>query len=187
MIRTTKLLGAAALALLLGTGCDNEELMTPAIPGAIPAVDPMCTRYVSLGNSITAGFQSGGINDATQAQSYAVLLARAMQSPFYVPWMAFPGCPALYTNVFTQTRVSTIPCALRRADALPPPYISNVAVPGAEVIDGYANLDTASNSNALTTFFLGGYTQMQMVERARPTFVSVWIGNNDVLGAATNA
>ena len=28
---------------------------------------------------------------------------------------------------------------------------------------------------------------MQMMERAHPTFVSVWIGNNDVLGAATSS
>src|SRR5213076_3118363 len=68
----------------------------------------------------------------------------------------------------------------------PPPYISNTAVPGAEVLDLYNNLDTASNANTLTQFILGGLTQVQMVRRAQPTFVSVWIGNNDVLGAATN-
>ena len=39
-----------------------------------PSIDPMFRRYVSLGNSITAGFQSAGINDSTQQRSYAVLL-----------------------------------------------------------------------------------------------------------------
>jgi phospholipase/lecithinase/hemolysin len=61
-----------------------------------------------------------------------------------------------------------------------------VAVPGARVIDPTSNLDPSSTSNALTTFLLGGLTQVDMVRRARPTFVSVWIGNNDVLGAATS-
>jgi hypothetical protein len=70
---------------------------------------------------------------------------------------------------------------------VPPPYVSNTAVPGAEVLDIYNNLDTASNSNTLTTFILGGLTQAQMMARAQPTFVSIWIGNNDVLGAATSA
>lgn len=175
----------AALGLVLGVAaCDEGRLLRPA--GSVP-VDPMFTRYVSVGNSITAGFQSGGINEVTQAQSYAVLLAARMRTPFYIPGMAFPGCPSLYTNVFTQTRVApTVPCALRKPDPVPAPYINNVAVPGAEVMDAISNLDPASNANALTTFFLGGLTQLEMLERVNPTFVTVWIGNNDVLGAATS-
>jgi len=187
MTRTTKLFAAAALGVLLGaSACDNETLNRPF--GNV-AIDPLFERYVSMGNSITAGFQSGGINDSTQLQGYAVLLARAMRSPFFAPLMNRPGCPAPYTNVFTQTRVAGGPttCALRKTQAVPPPYISNTAIPGAEVLDLYNNLDTASNANALTTFFLGGLTQAQMMQRARPTFVTVWIGNNDVLGAATSS
>lgn len=184
MTRTTKLFAAAALGIFLGAACQNDQLFTPA---SFQPIDPLFARYVSMGNSITAGFQSGGINDSTQLQSYAVLLAARMGSPFFAPLMNRPGCPAPYTNVFTQTRIPGPPCALRAAQAVPPPYISNTAVPGAEVIDPYNNLDAASNANALTTFFLGGMTQVQMMERARPTFVTLWIGNNDVLGAATNS
>lgn len=185
MLRTNRLIGAAALSLLLGAAaCNNEEVFRP---GNLTLVDPVFTRYVSMGNSITAGVQSGGINEVTQNQSYAVLLAQAMGSPFFAPLMNFPGCPSLYTNIFTGTRVApTVPCALRKTQAVPPPYINNTAVPGAEVIDVYNNLDPASNANALTTFFLGGLTQTQMMQRVQPTFVSVWIGNNDVLGAVLN-
>jgi hypothetical protein len=113
-----------------------------------------------------------------------------MHTPFYSPLMKKPGCPPPFTNVFTQARLggaSAPPCALRNVPPNAPPYISNTAVPGAEVLDLYSNLDTASNANALTQFFLGGMTQAQMMERAQPTFVSVWIGNNDVLGAATSS
>jgi lysophospholipase L1-like esterase len=187
MTRTTKLFAAAALGIVLGaSACQNDQLFRPA--NFVP-IDPLFARYVSMGNSITAGFQSGGINDSTQLQSYAVLLANRMGSPFFEPLMNRPGCPAPYTNVFTQTRVAGGPttCALRKIQAVPPPYISNTAVPGAEAIDPYNNFDAASNANALTTFFLGGMTQVQMMERARPTFVTLWIGNNDVLGAATNS
>jgi len=193
MTRTTTLLTAAALGLLLGaSACENDQLSRPF--STVP-IDPLFARYVSTGNSITAGFQSGGINDSTQLQSYAVLLARAMRSPFFIPAMAKPGCPPPYTNVFTRTRltppgypVSTdSSCYLRAIPRIPPPYISNTAVPGAEVIDGYANIGGASNANELTMFFLGGLTQAQMLRRANPTFVTAWIGNNDVLGAATNS
>ena len=177
-------LTAAGLGLVLGAAACNDEALFPP-PGQL--ADPLFARYVSLGNSITAGFQSGGINQTTQSQSYAVLLADAMGTTFYAPLMNLPGCPTLYTNVFTQTRVPGPACALRQTPAVPPPYINNVAVPGAEVIDIYSNLDPAAGANALTTFFLGGLTQVGMMQRVAPTYVSIWIGNNDVLGAATNS
>jgi len=188
MTRTTSLGAALVLGVLLGaSACNNDELIRPA---QFVPIDPLFERYVSMGNSITAGFQSAGINDSTQGQAYPVLLARAMKSPFFAPLMNKPGCPPPFTNVFTQARLSggtPTTCALRKTQSLPPPYISNTAVPGAEVLDIYNNLDTASNANPLTTFVLGGLTQAQMMQRAQPTFVSIWIGNNDVLGAATNS
>jgi lysophospholipase L1-like esterase len=119
-----------------------------------------------------------------------VLLARAMHAPFWSPLMTRPGCPPPFTNVFTQARVgggSPTTCALRAAQSPPPPYVSNTAVPGAEVFDLYNNFGADTNANPLTSFFLGGLTQVQMMRRAHPTFVSIWIGNNDVLGAATSS
>ncbi len=187
MRRTTRAFAAATLGLLLGaTACNDDELFRPL--NFVP-VDALFERYVSMGNSITAGYQSGGINDSTQVQSYAVLLARQMHTPFFVPLMSRPGCPPPLTNIFTQARVlPPVPnnCALRAAQAVPPPYINNVAVPGAAVMDAVTNLDPASNPNGLTTLFLGGYTQTSMMQKVDPTFITVWLGNNDVLGAATD-
>ncbi len=181
MHRSKTLTAVAALGLLVGTfACQEDSLLRPA---TLVPIDPLFARYVSMGNSITAGFQSGGINDSTQEQSYAVLVAAQMHTAFFVPLLARPGCPAPFTNVFTQTRVSAIPCAFRKSQPVPPPFINNVAVPGAEVMDAISNFDTASNANALTTLFLGGLTQTQMMDRVHPTFVSVWLGNNEVLGA----
>lgn len=187
----TKRFSAAVLGLVLAAAaCNNDQLNRPF---SSTPVDPLFDRYVSMGNSITAGVQSGGINDSTQQQSYAVLLAQAMRSPFFSPLMNKPGCPPPITNVFAQpapTRVgggTATTCALRKIPANAPPYISNTAVPNAEVEDIFNNLDTASNANTLTQFFLGGLTQAQMLRRAQPTFVSIWIGNNDVLAAVTNS
>ncbi len=192
MIRTQRFSAAVLGLLLAAAACNNDKLNRPF--ANIP-VDPLFDRYVSMGNSITAGFQSAGINDSTQQRSYAVLLARAMHSPFFVPSLTNPGCPPPFTNVFTQARLTptgyppstATSCYLRRIPSDPPPFISNTAVPGAEVLDLYNNLDTASNANTLTQFILGGLTQVQMLRRAQPTFVTVWIGNNDVLGAATSS
>lgn len=192
MIRTNRVSAAALGLLLAAAACQNDELNRPF---ATTPVDPLFARYVSMGNSITAGFQSGGILDSTQQQSYAVLLSKAMRSPFFVPSLSRPGCPPPYTNVFTQTRLTPAgfppstptSCYLRSIPAVPPPYISNTAIPGAEVIDIYNNFDATSNANTLTQFILGGLTQVGMMRKADPTFVSLWIGNNDVLGAATNS
>src|SRR5260370_28625180 len=91
MLRTTRLFGTAAFGILLGViGCNNENLFTPA---NYLTRDPLFDRYVSLLNSITAGFQSGRINDSTQHQSYAVLLSRHMAPPIFVPLLNQPGCP----------------------------------------------------------------------------------------------
>ncbi len=186
MIRTNRFSAAVLGLVLAAAACNDDQLNRPY--GNMP-VDPLFARYVSMGNSITAGFQSGGINDSTQQQSYAVLLAQAMRSPFFSPLLSRPGCPPPYTNVFTQARVgagTSTTCALRKIPNPPPPYVSNTAVPGAWVIDIYNN-GAGAHPNTLTQFILGGLTQVQMMERAHPTFVTVWIGNNDVLTAATSS
>ena len=177
------LLLVALTPLLLS--CNNESLMPPE------PVDEIFSRYAAMGNSLTAGFQSGGINDSTQLESYAVILARAMGleigSEFTYPSIAMPGCPPPLVNVFTLERIDTIPvtnCAFR-GDL--PRQLNNVAVPGADVIDVFSNLDGASNPNPLTSQFLGGRTQVEAANLIGPTFVSVFIGNNDVLGALTDA
>src|SRR6267154_4872038 len=99
MIRTSRFSAAVLGLVLAAAACNDDQLNRPY---ANTPVDPLFERYVSMGNSITAGFQSGGINDSTQVQSYAVLLARAMRAPFFPPLLNRPGCPPPYTNVFAQ-------------------------------------------------------------------------------------
>lgn len=189
MTRTRKLLGIAGAGALLVAACHNDELFRPL--NSTP-IDPMFARYVAMGNSITAGFESAGINDSLQLVTYPNLLSKQMHTLFFMPLLNRPGCPPPIDTLFrasgTPHRVgggTASTCALRRAQPIPPPYISDVAVPGAAIIDGTTN--SVANSNALTTLILGGLTQSQAMQRADPTFVTVWLGNNDVLGAATNA
>ncbi len=169
----------AALFLIAGCG-DDASLLLPEDADA----GALFNRYVALGNSITAGFQSNGINVITQRDSYAVLVADQMGTEFYIPALARPGCPPPLVNLIPPEQLGPpgVECALRVGTI--PPYLNNVAVPGAEVIDLLTNRDPASNPNPLTTIMLGGRTQLEAAADADPTFVSVWIGNNDVLGAA---
>ncbi len=177
-IRSLLLFLVAAMAL---TACDDQGLVSPS-----PELeDDLFARYVALGNSITAGFQSEGINEETQMESYAALLARQMGTRYHAPLLNMPGCPAPVVNPITRERVGGAgqgDCGLRSTPV--PRFLNNVAVPGAAVLDLTANLGPGTSPNPLTTLFLGGRTQVEAALDADPTFVSIWMGNNDVLGAA---
>ena len=173
------------LLLLIPTtflaGCDDQGLISPS-----PELEEdLFARYVALGNSITAGFQSEGINEETQMESYAALLAGQMGTRYDAPLLNLPGCPAPLVNPITRERVggaTPADCGLRATPV--PRFLNNVAVPGAAALDLTANLGPGTSANPLTTLFLGGRTQVEAALDADPTFVSVWMGNNDVLGAA---
>jgi len=183
--------------VLLGTvlfvsACDKDSLDPPTASNVLPAVQDMFTRYVALGNSITAGFQSLGITNTTQLDAYPALLAEQMgltvgtAAEFNLPLMSPPGCPPPLINIFTQDR-GGFPadfCAARLGPISE--YINNVAVPGAESIDPTNNLSPNSNPNPLTTFILGGRTQVEVAQQMRATFVTVWIGSGDALDVVTN-
>lgn len=163
-----------ALAVTIASCVDSDE---PTI--IEPAGGTLFDRYVSLGNSLTAGFQSGGIVDSVQQEAYPVLLAAKADAPFGVPALAPPGCPPLLVGPLTTQRTSTESCGLRIFDA--PDLVQNLAVPGANT--GHLS-NTVGTGNTLNTLILGGRTQIGAMQDADPTLISVWIGNNDALGAA---
>ncbi|MCS3630313.1 lysophospholipase L1-like esterase [Salinibacter ruber] len=161
------------LTLPLVSGCDDESLTAPEVE------NDLFNSYVAFGNSITAGFQSGGINSQTQSESYAVLLSEQMKTQFTVPRLSLPGCPPPLQSIPPQP--SSTQCELRSPAAS---KINNVAVPGASLSDVLSNSGPGSSPNQLTQLILGGRTQVAAALDANPTFATVWIGNNDVLRAA---
>lgn len=188
MIRKLSGITLAAGALLLGA-CYEDEALSPPTPPPGSTVNALFDRPVWMGNSITAGFQSAGINDSTQRQSYAYLLANAMGTPYFYRSLRGSGCVAPFTNNKTQSRVggaSASACAGGSTTELP--WLSNVAIPGARAIEMTNNAATpVSASNALTQIILQFGTQAERMAEAEPTFVSMWAGNNDVLGSLTNS
>lgn len=172
------LLGAAALA-----GCTSDATVVGVPTTTNPSI---FSSYVALGNSITAGYQSGGINDSTQRQSYAVLLAKAMGTRFAYPSLVMPGCPPPINNLLTGGRVggaaSTSTTCFLRNPASVTAVINNVAVPGIATAD--PDSVVGPNENTLTQLFLGGKTMVAKALDAHPTFATVWIGNNDILEPA---
>lgn len=173
---------AAVAITITAVACTKDSVDVFSPP---PAASPIFQRYVALGNSITAGYQSSGINDSTQRESYAKIVAEQMHTGYVYPALVGPGCAPPVINFLTQARFgggTSTTCALRNP-ATTVLVQNNVAVPGATSADPTAT--TTKSSNILTQLFLGGKTQVQRALDAKPTFVSVWIGNNDVLDAAT--
>jgi lysophospholipase L1-like esterase len=160
--------------------CDSNNA---AVFGPKP-VDPIFSSYVALGNSITAGYQSHGINDSTQKQGFAVLLANQMHTRFAVPLLLKPGCPPPLANLLTGALVggptsNDSTCALRDP-ASATSFLNNVAVPGIRVADPTKTV----GPNVLYQLILGGETMVQKALDNQPTFATVWVGNNDILEPA---
>jgi len=182
MLRLTSLARVAATGAVVALAACSEN--TKILGTRTPAGGEIFKSYVALGNSITAGFQSNGINDSTQRQSYARLLAIQMGTQYHYASLAGRGCNPPIVNGLTGALLANAPpgtCDLRNASSVTD-ILNNVAVPGARVLDPTST--SAPASNALTTFILGGKTQVQRALDANPTFVSIWIGNNDVLQPA---
>ncbi len=175
----------AAAAVLIGAvaACEQKELVS--LPRT-SVNQKLFKSYVALGNSITAGFQSGGIVDSTQSEAYPGIIAKQAGTRYAFPALTPPGCPPPVVNFQTQERLggaaSTSSTCNLRDPAMITSVLNNVAVPGASSVDPTSS--STANSNALTTFILGGETQVQRALQANPTFVSIWIGNNDVLPPA---
>src|SRR3989442_4365001 len=106
-----------------------------------------------------------------------------MRTQLYVPLMNRPGCRPRVDNIYlvdatpgptfgkphrVGNTFDDLFCALRETQPVPPPYISNVAVPGAFVVDP---LNNGGSPTALTTVFLGGQTHIQAMPPAKATIV----------------
>jgi hypothetical protein len=162
---------ATITVLALTTACGDS----PTGP-----VSPLFTRYVALGNSITAGFQSGGISDATQRAAFPALIARQAHARYAYASLG-DGCPPPIPNLIgaVGTGVDDPTCDIIGIPGRK--LLNNVAVPGADSFDPIA---ADAPTEALTSLILDGRNQVDKALEAPPTFVSIWIGNNDVLGAA---
>ena len=179
-MRAISFAGLVATTALVAA-CNGDTHLNGPTPN-----NTIFASYVALGNSITAGYQSGGINDSTQQQSYAVLIARQMNTRFAYPSLVKPGCPPPIANFQTQARVggstsTSTTCFLRQGITA---TLNNVAVPGIASADPTQLGTAAPNNNPLMQLILGGETMVQKALDANPTFATVWVGNNDVLGPA---
>ena len=181
-----------AVPLLASCSLDNQVLGVRGEPSGSTSTTSFRT-YAAIGTSLAAGIQSGGINDSTQRETYTYQLAKAMGLTPGVDWFypsfASWGCPPPYTDILANRRVggqSGTFCGTRNP-ATAAPYMSNTGIPGLRAAQALDLTVTTFSSDTLklAQFITGSVSPVNMVLRQRPTFVTIEVGANDVLAAAT--
>lgn len=166
-------------------------------------------RYVALGDSLTAGVVSYGLEESNQKGSFPALLAKQAGVPvFQQPTVSAPGMPlTLELKGLPLTSQGPSPVIVPKAGigsptnyALATPY-NNLGLDGANLaailgIKGDLtrlpeDLGRYSRGEvqvvvpmADLTLRDGAHTAVEQALALQPTILTVWAGNNDVLGAA---
>ena len=159
--------------LLVLAGCGGDS--GPSDP---PPDDPLFQRYVAFGGAGAAGFQSAGIADHTQLAAYPVLLAAMAGATFDLPLLADPGCPEPLAAPLAAPN-ATGACSLQETPAAS--RGQSVAVPGTRTADALAL--PAGPASEVQATMLGQRTQLEVAQVVEPTFVTVHLGDEDVIDA----
>jgi hypothetical protein len=206
---------------LLVTSCANNDLgVTPFIRKTNTVVTPPAptnytngttsfANFVSVGNSLTAGYSDGALFIAGQENSFPNILAQQFSladgGSFTQPLMndnlggLLLGGNQITSNRLilsfasgapTPTPVSGTPTT-EVSDVHPGPY-NNMGVPGAKSFhlgaSGYGDVAGVAQGTANPYFVRMATSSSATVigdaVSENPTFFSLWIGNNDVLGFA---
>jgi lysophospholipase L1-like esterase len=204
-MKQSHLLIAAIAALSIGS-CKSKIK-----PDAPMAGDANFSTYVAIGNSLTSGFADGTLYRSGQENSYPSMLAEqfalvgggAFKQPLLPGESGWPIAPSAGYNVKRVLGYSTdctgatslgpilytgLPdtAGSSRSIASQGPF-NNVGVPGIRCIDftftGYGLLNPYA-----ARFYANPATQrpVDIALQSVPTFFTMWLGSNDVLGYATS-
>ncbi|MBX2991012.1 MAG: hypothetical protein KF749_07570 [Bacteroidetes bacterium] len=158
-------------------------------------------KYVAIGNSLTAGYQSAALYESAQCYSFPNLIAHQIMEAggsigsFEQPLWGDPGTggrmelismngPMIQPNPATGVPKNT---------ALARPY-DNLGVPGAVVFDFLDTTDFTVKAQLRNNFMFPyilrsaafGKSILAQARSLNPDLVTFWLGNNDVLGYATS-
>jgi hypothetical protein len=153
---------------------------------------------VVVGDSLSAGFQNDSLWDQQQPHGWASVLADQAQTPLILPLIASPGIPnhlELLSPTFPPV-VAPVPGPASPGRDTPIEQATDLAVPDALLHDVVATTPSLPIDD-FTDLILGlpgleamppiSLSQVQWAQELHPTIVFAWIGNNDILGAATAA
>ncbi len=195
------------LLIFIGfTACDDEDYTYPDNTVDLDSGVADFSNYVALGNSLTSGYTDGALFKAGQNNSLPNILAQKMAlvggGDFTQPYtndniggLLIGGqviqSPRLYFNGSGPVRLDAKPTT-EVTNFIPGPY-NNMGIPGAKAIhllaNGYGNIAGLQAGLANPYFVrMASSSNASVLEDAmsqNPTFFSLWIGINDVLGYAS--
>lgn len=198
----------AVSALFLTTSCETD-FDTDVKDIVVTKGEADFTTYVALGNSLTSGYRDGALYIDGQNESYPNMLSMQMKlaggGAFKQPMMpnnvggfiGIPGFPGKLELKMVNGALSPVnnSAAATLDNIASGGSYQNMGVPGAKVshllAPGYGNPAglSAGLANPYFVRFAANPTTSSVVGDAlaqNPTFISLWIGANDVLGYATS-
>jgi lysophospholipase L1-like esterase len=184
----------AALGLTL-VGCNGSETPTERMQAYKTLQAQNAGNFsntIFLGDSLTAGFQSGSLLDTTQVHGWAPVLAAQAGFSIIQPLIAYPGAPNVLQLVsISPLEITAAPGTTTGRDnfATQP---TDLAVPGAllnDVMNTVPLANPAAGQQQINQLVLGfpglgygqAYSQSTFAVKAQPTTIFLWIGNNDAL------
>lgn len=203
------MIGLLAIGLV---SCEPEFENAVTDEGFYDAGDADFSNYVSLGNSLTAGYADGALYRSGQEDSYPNIMAEQFGfvggGDFTQPLtsdnlggLLLGGQQILGNrlvlsadengNPFPTPLDGTPTTDVTTSEAGP---FNNMGVPGAKsyhlVTPGYGSVAGVANGTANPWYarFATSESTTVLADAAslNPTFFSLWIGNNDILGYATS-
>lgn len=154
------------------------------------------TRFVAIGDSYGAGFEAGSLNERHQPFGWPTIIARqvglqicspaasATDNCFAIPLISNPGLPG-GELVFNGSTLVTVPgSGVPLMAGFGRPY-NNLSVPG-YTVGAVQALTGAEPTSGLGQVILRGLgTEVNQALALHPTFIAIWIGGNDFLGAVS--
>jgi len=223
-----KLAGVVITCAVISACSSDVSNPPPLNSGAASAGDADFSKFVSIGDSLTAGYADGALYFAGQLNSFPSMLAQQFADvgggAFVQPLVADPTDPAtvpggnlgglvlggnpvlhpvtminMFDNRFVLNTETESPERLEGAGTieitdLQTGAFDNVGVPGAKsfhlLAPGYGDVAgiAVATANPYFVRFASSITTTVIADAAAqaPSFVTLWIGNNDVLGFATS-
>ncbi len=206
-IISIKYLFIISLFTFVFTSCDDEDYVLEEVDDTVALTNGTAdfSKFVAIGNSLTAGFTDGALFIAAQNNSMPNLLANKFAMTgggvFTQPLMSDNiGGLLLGGNVVQPPRLFFNGAGPARLDATPTTEISNiisgpfnnVGVPGAKsfhlLANGYGNVAGVALGLANPYYArMASSPNASIIEDVvaqNPTFFTLWIGSNDVLSYA---
>lgn len=149
--------------------------------------------FVVIGDSYGAGYSSGSLNERHQPFGWGTIVAKqvglqicapnaaATDNCFAIPLVGYPGIPA--DSVLTAS--GPVPLSGSGAPLMSGfgrPY-NNLSVPGYTLQAAQVLKGTESNAGLGALILRGLGSEVDQALSLHPTFIAVWLGGNDFLGA----